>query len=62
MSFPYLFNSDPLINEKCREAYNSHEWNPNQTECPECLKCNLSPISAHIWGDDEWTKEPIYCK
>ena len=49
------------FNDEQRAAWNSHDWDPNQTECPTCLKCGLTPISAHLWGDDEWVKYSIAC-
>ena len=54
--------SELEFDEEHMKAWNSHAFDPKQTECPACLKCGLSPISAHLWGDDDWIKDPITCK
>ena len=42
------------------EADQTHDWVAS-VELPWCRVCGLSKISAHIWGDIAWTKEPIAC-
>ncbi len=41
-------------------ANQTHDW-ATGVELPWCKVCGLSKISAHIWGDDDWTKKPIAC-
>ena len=38
----------------------THDWGRGN-ELPICKKCGLSPIGAHIWGDDAWTAHAIKC-
>lgn len=42
------------------EADQTHDWIIG-VEVPWCRACGLGKISAHIWGDDNWTKEPVPC-
>ena len=42
------------------EANQAHDW-VTGVDLPWCRVCGLCKISAHIWGDDEWTREPISC-
>jgi len=42
------------------EANQTHDW-VKGVELPWCKVCGLGKISAHIWGDDDWTKSPIAC-
>jgi hypothetical protein len=42
------------------EANDSHDWIVGN-ELPICRSCGLSKISAHIWGDDDWIRKPIFC-
>jgi len=30
-----------------------HNWSRGM-ELPICIVCGLSPIAAHLWGDDDW--------
>ncbi|MCK5642105.1 MAG: hypothetical protein KAJ19_14975 [Gammaproteobacteria bacterium] len=39
-----------------RHLWNTHDWNPKQTECPTCMKCGKSPIGLGFWGDNEWRR------
>lgn len=39
----------------------THDWRRDQLDCPTCKKCGMTPISAHIWGDDEWTAYAVRC-
>ncbi|MDY6957791.1 MAG: hypothetical protein SVK08_01405 [Halobacteriota archaeon] len=43
-----------------KEAWDTHLFDLGN-ELPICLACGMTPISAHIWGDVEWTKNPIKC-
>lgn len=42
------------------DADQTHNW-VRGDELPWCRVCGLCKISAHIWGDDEWTRKPIPC-
>ena len=46
--------------EKIRQADRTHDW-VKSVELPWCKVCGLGKISAHVWGDDSWTEEPIAC-
>ena len=39
----------------------THDWDRGN-ELWVCKRCKLTPISAHIWGDDHWTADPISCE
>lgn len=48
------------MNKEVKEADKSHEWVTGM-DLPWCKRCTIDKISAHIWGDDEWVKNPISC-
>ena len=35
-----------------------HNWSRGM-ELPICIVCGLSPINAHLWGDDDWKQYAI---
>ena len=44
------------------EADQTHDWDwIKHSELPLCKVCGMSKISAHIWGDSDWTRSPIPC-
>ena len=43
------------------EISETHDWSRGN-ELWTCRNCRCSPISAHIWGDDEWTASAMTCK
>lgn len=45
---------------KLVQAFSSHDWVEGY-ELPWCEKCGHDKISAHIWGDENWTKNPLFC-
>lgn len=60
-------NQLPQDEQPCRgllmtvdEANRTHDWNKHM-DLSLCKVCGMSKISAHIWGDSDWTKNPIPC-